>query len=342
MKNTRVLAAAFSVLLALPLSKSPAHEVIDDMANAATNFLNSLSDEQKAKAVFEFDSKVREDWHFIPKERVGLPLKEMRTEQRQLGQALLSTAMSHDGYVKALTIMSLERVLWEMENHAEKRDPEKYHWSIFGTPSTTKTWGWRVEGHHLSINFTIINGKHIIGTPSFFGANPGNVPDGPRKGLRVLGVEEDLGRALVKSLNAEQSKQAIYDTRAPDDVLTSADTKVSPLEEKGIRGKDLDEAQRKQLHLIIEEYVKRHRPLLADEYLGKIDDAGLDDVQFAWSGSTELGQGHYYRVQGKTFLMEYDNTQNGANHPHAVWRDFDGDFGRDLLKEHYEKVPHGE
>jgi len=327
-------------LAAVSLFSIPAaaHEVVDDMVAAADHFLDALSEEQKAKATFDFESEVREDWHFIPKERVGLGLKEMRTDQRQLAQALLSTAMSHDGYVKALTIMSLERILWEMENQAPKRDPEKYHWSIFGAPSTSKTWGWRVEGHHLSVNFTIINGKHIITTPSFFGANPGNVPKGPRKGLRVLGTEEDLGRALVTSLSDEQKKAAIYDTTAPADVITAAGSKVSLLEEKGIRGKALDEAQRKQLRSLIEEYIKIYRPLLADAYLKKIEEGGLGEVQFAWAGSTEVGKGHYYRVQGKFFLIEYDNTQNGANHPHAVWRDFDGDFGRNLLKEHHVKA----
>ena len=333
---------AISAIVASLISQSSAHEVVDDMAMAATNFLNSLTEEQKAKAVFAFDSEVREDWHFIPKERVGLPLKEMRTDQRQLGQALLSTAMSNDGYVKALTIMSLERILWEMENHAEKRDPEKYHWSIFGEPSTTKTWGWRVEGHHLSVNFTLINGKHVVSTPSFFGANPGKVPEGARKGLRAPGVEEDLGRALVKSLDEAQRKQALFTKEAPQEVMTAAETKVSPLEALGIRAKDLNEAQQTQLRGIIDEYVRRHRPLIADEYLKKIDADGFGEIQFAWAGSTEVGEGHYYRIQGKSFLIEFDNVQNGANHPHAVLRDFNGDFGRDILKEHYEKVPHGE
>ena len=214
--------AVFAVILPASLS---AHDVVKEMAAAADAWLASLSDEQRAKATFEFKDEERENWHYIPKERNGVSLKDMRTDQRQLAHALLSTGMSHSGYVKAVTIMSLERILWELENKSPNRDSEKYHVSVFGKPSADKTWGWRVEGHHLSVNFTIIGGKIVTSTPSFFGANPGVVKAGSRKGLRALGREEDLGRALVTSLNDAQKKKAIIMDKAPREILTGGQTR---------------------------------------------------------------------------------------------------------------------
>ncbi len=327
--------AVFAVILPASLS---AHDVVKEMAAAADAWLASLSDEQRAKATFEFKDEERENWHYIPKERNGVSLKDMRTDQRQLAHALLSTGMSHSGYVKAVTIMSLERILWELENKSPNRDSEKYHVSVFGKPSADKTWGWRVEGHHLSVNFTIIGGKIVTSTPSFFGANPGVVKAGSRKGLRALGREEDLGRALVTSLNDAQKKKAIIMDKAPREILTGGQRKVGPLEAVGVPASELNADQKKQLRKLIEEYVNRHRPALAEADLKKIEDTGFDSILFAWAGPTEVGKGHYYRVQGKTFVMEFANTQNGANHPHASWRDFENDFGLDLLREHYKKA----
>ncbi len=325
-----------SLLTGAPVGKVRAHEVVSSMAAAADAWLDSLDDGQKAKAVFTFDNDERKDWHFIPKERNGLSIKEMRPDQRALAQALLNSGLSHKGYAKAVTIMSLERILWELENHAEKRDPEKYHVSIFGDPTKDKTWGWRVEGHHLSANFTIIDGRLVAATPSFMGANPGKVMEGPRKDLRVLGEEEDLGRALMTALNETQRKKALIATEAPADVITAAERKVSPLEAVGIPFEELAAAQKEQLWGIIELYVGRIREELAAEDLNTIRDGGFEGILFAWAGSLEVGQPHYYRVQGPSFLIEFDNTQNGANHPHAVWRDFGNDFGEDLLRKHYD------
>lgn len=327
------------ILISLPLvilaTSLPAHDVVDDMYAAADAFLDALDKEQKEKAMFEFKDDERLNWHYIPRERNGLPIKEMRPDQVQLAFALLGSALSNDGFRKTAKTMSLERILWELENKAARRDAELYFVSIFGAPSKEKTWGWRFEGHHLSINFTIVDGKKISGTPIFFGANPGEVKEGPRKGLRVLEREEDLGRAVVKSLNKEQAAKAIIGDEAPKDIFTTADRKVSPLEPKGILMSELDKEQRAMLVKLIQEYVFTHRLDLAREDMTKIREAGFGKVSFAWMGSLEPGEGHYYRVQGPTFLLEYDNIQNGANHPHAVWRDFDGDFGEDLLRKHH-------
>lgn len=312
------------------------------MATAAKEFLSVLSDEQRAKASYELVADERENWHFIPKpfegekKRGGVPLKEMRPDQQHLAHALLSTGMSHRGYATAMQIMSLEQVLWELENHSPKRQPDMYYVSIFGKPGS-KAWGWRVEGHHLSINFSIADGKLISGTPNFFASNPAEVREGPRKGLRVLAAEEDAGRRLVASMNDEQKKAVMIADKAPRDVLTAAERKVSSLGDEGIKFAALNDSQKQMLHELINVYVKRVRPEIAATTMNAIKTAGMEELIFAWAGGTAKGDAHYYRVQGPTFVLEYANTQNDANHVHAVWRDFKGDFGRDILAEHYAK-----
>jgi len=324
--------AAALVLQAQPASAHD-HDPAKLMEEAAQQFLTTLTPELAAEAKFALTDEERINWHFIPRERKGLTMKKMRDDQREMAFLLVHSALSHRGYQKALTIMSLERVLHELENNSPKRDPGNYFVSIFGEPGD-KVWGWRFEGHHLSMNYTIADGK-VSGTPTFFGGNPGDIKDGPRKGLRVLGAEEDLGRALAKSLSDEQKKVAIVlDNQAPQDILTSAEKKVDPLKPDGLARAAMTDAQKEMLSALISEYVTTHRSSLAAADMAKIEAAGLDKVTFAWAGSMDVGQPHYYRVQGPTFLLEYDNIQNGANHPHAVWRDFNGDFGRDLLREH--------
>jgi hypothetical protein len=334
-KRFSLTAAAF-LALALPAAAHD-HDPAELMAEAANEFLATLTKEQAAEASFELKDDERINWHFIPRERNGLTMKKMRDDQREMAFLLVNSALSHRGYKKTLTIMSLERVLHELENNSPRRDAGNYFISIFGEPGA-KVWGWRFEGHHLSMNFTIADGK-VSGTPSFFGGNPGEIKDGPRKGLRVLGREEDLGRALAKSLTDEQKKSAIVlGNQVPKDILTSAEKKVDPLEPDGLAQAAMTDAQKKILAELIEEYVGTHRASLAKADMEKISQAGIEKVSFAWAGSTEPGEAHYYRVQGPTFLLEYDNIQNGANHPHAVWRDFNGDFGRDLLREHHAKA----
>ena len=329
--------AAF-VLLAVRMLATPA----GDMGAAANAFLSALTPEQKLKATFAFDAAERENWHFIPKDRNGLPLKEMTPAQRHLAYSLLSSGLSHRGYGKAVTIMSLEQILQDMEgpNRRFPRDPELYYVSVFGTPADKGSWGWRVEGHHLAINFTVVDGAVVAGTPSFMGTNPGEVRTGGRAGLRVLGVEEDVARTLVKSLTEEQRRQAVVNPKAPDDILTVAAAVADIGPAKGLRLSEMDATQRELVRKVIEEYVGRLRGELAAADLQQINAAGLDQVVFAWAGGLELGQGHYYRIHGPTFLFEYDNTQYDANHVHAVWRDFKGDFGRDVLADHL-RASHG-
>jgi hypothetical protein len=319
-----------------------AHVAVDEMAEAATKLLAALDSDQKAKAQFEFKADERQNWHFIPKPRKGLPIKEMNSAQRKLAHGLIASGLSHHGYEKATNIMSLENILHELEGAARKfpRDPELYYISIFGTPASKGTWGWRIEGHHLSANFTIVDGQLVAGTPSFMGTNPAEVRSGPRKGLRVLREEEDLARDLIKSLSEEQRKKAVFLETAPKEIFTEAKKKIQPLDNAGIVSSELKKEQSERLMQLIKAYVERVRPDVAQEDLRKIEKAGLDKIYFGWAGGIEKGQGHYYRVQGPTFLLEYDNTQNDNNHIHAAWRDFESDFGEDLLRKHYRDVPH--
>jgi hypothetical protein len=314
-----------------------AHGVGDEMAEAAQAFLAALPEEKRAKAVFEFKDDERLNWHFIPKTRKGLPLKEMESHQQALAHALLSSGMSHRGYFKANAIISLEQLLREIEKGSgPSRDSAMYFVSIFGTPKSHGNWAWRFEGHHLALNFTIA-GDDVAVTPSFMGTNPGEVREGPRKGLRILGSEEDLARELVKSLNADLQKVAIYTNKAPSDIITAADRKARVLEPKGIAKAKLNKEQQALLDSVIREYLYRARPEVADKEWKEVEDAGAEQIYFAWGGSTEPKQGHYYRVQGPTFLLEYDNTQGNANHVHAVWRDLKNDFGEDILRKHYDE-----
>jgi hypothetical protein len=338
---SKVVVLSAAVLLVVPFSR--AHDAAEEMAGAASRFLASLDAGQKEKAAFAWKSDERLNWHFIPKERKGITLKEMTPAQRKLALSLLASGLSTHGYAKATNIMSLELVLAELEGAGRKfpRDPELYHFSVFGPPEPKGTWGWRVEGHHLSANFTIVKGEFLAGTPSFFGTNPAEVRQGPRKGLRVLAGEEDLARELVHALTGDQRKAAIIQTTAPKEIFTEAKRRVQPLETAGVAAGKLTGEQRALLMKLITEYVQRVRPDLAAADLQKIERAGVDKILFAWAGGIEKGEGHYYRVQGPTFLLEYDNTQNDNNHVHAVWRDFDGDFGEDILRKHYSETPHG-
>lgn len=326
-----------TILLFAVSTASHAHETPAAMKSAAENFLASLDGQQKDKATFDFDDKERIGWDFVPKPRNGLPMKEMKPNQRQFTYALLQSALSHRGFTKAVNIMSLEQILHDMENNSPKRDPLLYYVSVFGTPSHDKTWGWRIEGHHLSVNFTLINGHDIVSTPHFLGTNPADVKDGPQKGLRVLAQEEDLARALVNSLSGDQKKTAVFSTEAPKDVINGPGRKATPLEPAGLSSDDMTPQQTSALMDIIREYVFNLRPELAKSDLSKIRKAGVDKIHFAWAGGLQANQPCYYRVQGPSFILEYDNTQGNGNHAHCVWRDFKNDFGEDILRRHYEE-----
>ncbi len=337
------------LLLALMLLPGLAETVAAQTAPAASTmldaggaFLATLDPAQKSRVVFPFNSEERFRWFYTPVSRKGIPLKELNATQQKAALALLRAGLSEKGYSKAETIRKLEDVLRELE-HAKgpTRDPDLYFFSFFGEPTAVGAWGWRYEGHHCSQNWTIVNGKSIGSSPQFFGANPAEVREGPMKGTRVLSAEEDLGRSLVKSLSTSQRAEAVLNASAPADILTSNQRKAAIQEDKGVAFSKLSKDQQGTLLALIEEYLAAQPPAQARQRLDNIRQAGFDQIKFAWMGGLERGEGHYYRVQGSTFLIEYDNTQDNANHIHCVWRDFNGgDWGEDLLVEHYRNSPH--
>jgi hypothetical protein len=306
------------------------------MTLAARAYMNSLSPELRAKTSFPLDADERLNWHFVPLERKGVALREMTSAQKHLAEALLSAGLSQQGVIKAHTIMSLDQVLKDMEKGTgPERDPEKYYVSIFGEPTEQGTWGYRFEGHHISLNFTVVNGR-IASSPSFFGDNPAEVKEGPRAGLRALMREEDLGRAMIHSLDDAQRAIAIVDKTAPKDIITF-DTRKAALngQPNGLPFSKLNAKQKEALTALVTEYASNFPPQIADFRMDQYR-KNQGNLFFAWAGGTEKGQPHYYRVQTPAFLIEYDDTQNNANHIHSVWRDYAGDFGVDLLAQHYQ------
>lgn len=308
-----------------------------EMVSAAQQFWNSLNEDQQKKCGFAFDDQDRFNWHYVPRERKGITWNDLTPEQQTRAHAFLASGLSRRGKLDVEAIMSLDEILKELEKgRGPRRDPGNYAFSLFGTPSLKSTWGWRVEGHHVSINITVVEGKLATGGPVFFGANPAEVRDGSRQGLRTLGREDDLGFELIRGMNEEQKKQAVIATTAPSEIITGNSRKADPGEPKGIALSELIPSQKKQLTELVEHYANRLRPGLAQDDLRKIAESGWDKVHFAWAGGTRSGEGHYYRIHGPTFLVEFDNTQNKANHIHTVWRDAADDFGEDILRNHYD------
>ena len=310
------------------------------MTQAAQAFLETLTPEQKTAVMFPFNGEDRFDWHFIPRERKGVPLKTMTDEQQSAALALVQASLSAEGYDKAERIRQLEQILFEREGR-DIRDTGLYFFMIFGEPSDTGPWAWRYEGHHISHSWTVINGTLSGSTPQFFGTNPAYVREGSQAGERVLNAEDYLARTLLGSLSSEQVEDAIIADEAPRDILTAAEREAAMQEDAGVAYSSLNGDQKATLWALIEEYAAVQPAPVAAERLAKVRAGGLDNIKFAWMGSLMPDGPHYYRVQGPTFLIEYDNVQNEANHVHSVWRDFDGDFGRDLLAEHYRQNPHG-
>ena len=327
-----------ATILALASPVSLAH-LPSGMAEAAGAFLDSLPAEQRTKAAFAFESADRMKWHYIPPEmfaRGGVVLRDLGPEQRAGARRLLETGLSQRGLLAADAIMELENVIRALEQGRRfARDALEYYVSVFGMPDAHGSWGWRFEGHHLSLHFTVVAGDITVSTPTFMGTHPAELREGPNKGRRPLGALEDHARALAQSLTESQrATGAIADT-APAEIVTANSHPIEPLKPAGIMASALNADQREMLKTLIESHASLMATEIAAVRLARVFEAGFENVGFAWAGSTELGQPHYYRVQGPSFLIEYDNTQNDANHAHMVWRDFTGDFGDDLLREHY-------
>jgi hypothetical protein len=290
----------------------------NDLYKTANVFLNSLDKNQKAQAQYPFDSAERFRWHYVPlNDRKGISMNELNVQQKDAAIALMKSALSENAYKKARQIMSLENVLKAIENRQESdhfRDPGKYFFTLFGTPSASSVWGWRIEGHHISFSFSSEDNKIVSGTPGFLGANPAVVLSGPEKGLEILKEENELAFEFLKALNPDQLNKAIIDTAAPGDIVTVNSRLVSL-------------------------YIHRYTRLFATSMMHDIEVAGMDKLIFAWAGSKEnaVGNKRYYRIKGPTIIIEYDNTQNNGNHVHTVVRDLKHDFGGDALLEHYKK-----
>jgi hypothetical protein len=324
------------------------------MVGTANAFLASLTPEQRAKATFALNADERTHWNFIPTSmfpRNGLPLKDMTPAQQTLAHNVLKACLSQTGYNTATTIMSLEDVLKAIESAAPAtgranaqpivRDKELYFFSFFGTPSATGGWAMRVEGHHISMHFSIDGAKaSVVTTPFFMGANPAEVREGPRAGVRALAAQEDTARALLATLTDAQKATAVIAPTPPGEIATTTTVKVDPLAPAGLMATDMTAPQRDLLMKVVDSYTAVQTADVASDRMARIKTAGLDKIGFVWAGSTEKGQRYHYRIQGPTFLIEHNNTQNNGNHIHSVWRDFNGDFGRDLLAEHMKALPH--
>jgi len=333
------------------------------MTEATLAFLDGLEEPQRSKASFALDdTRERTDWAYFPRPHKGLGLLEMTPKQQKTAHALVASALSLPAYAKVCSIMALESVLNLLEERRADavRDPGRYFVSVFGSPSDD-VWGWRLEGHHVNLNYTVAAGEVVSATPLFLGANPSEVAHGETAVLRPCGEEEDAGRALLASLDEEQRAQAVIcevappdfvmmnaplvpDDCLPNDVVGAILPRQNPMTDekkravrferaapKGLAASAMTTAQRTGLSELIDVYLDRLPEPLAEVERDRID---VNAVYFAWAGEAERRRGHYYRLQGRSFLVEYDNTQDGANHVHAVWRDMARDFGMDALRSH--------
>lgn len=346
MKKLRVLLplAGFVALLFLLGARLDGHRDVSRMTEAARAFLASLDERQRSDATFPFDAEERSRFHFIPNEmfeRRGVLLGALDEARRERARDLLRAGLSQRGFMTAEQIMELEDVLLALEGGQRfARDRNEYFVSVFGDPAAGASWGWRFEGHHLSLHFTVIGGALAVASPAFLGANPAEVREGPQRGRRPLGDREDAARTLVRSLDAAQRETALIQAEAPRDIVTGNASEVDPLTPVGLPVGDMSGEQRSMLMELVDVYLSLMSAEIAEHRRQRLLESDVQQLTFAWAGSIEPGKAHYYRVQGPSFLIEYDNTQNDANHIHSVWRDFDGDFGRDLLREHRQRHPH--
>lgn len=349
MKTCLVSLSVVFCSLIFTVESSQAHEPVvevdsEAMRGAVLKWRESLGPELAMKATFKFEGPERTNWQFVPMDRVGVSWKEMNLDQRRAAHAILRTALSSQGFFKAMTIMSLEEELRKIEadqpDVMQRRDPEKYWFAMFGNPAGDEPWGWRVEGHHLSLNFSSVTGQVVSVTPAFFGSNPAELRTGPRAGLRILGAEEDLARGIITSCSAEQLKTAIIMDAAPDDIIGMPGMEIKFGEPDGLAFDDMTADQQALLKKLLLELLGNYEAEIKDSALHELEHAGWDKLHFGWAGSKKLGEGHYFRIHGPTLVIEYDNTQNNANHAHLVWHSPGNNFAADFLKRHYEESPH--
>ena len=312
------------------------------VAGPAQTFLATLNAKQRATASFRFDDPERSNWAYVPQGRAGIPLKDMDAGQRAAAFALLGAGLSERGNLLARGVIELEGTLRDLEGFPwiPRRDPDLYYLTLFTGPGAAPPWGWRFEGHHLSVNVTELGPHGQVVAPLFVGANPARVPSGPRQGHRLLAGEEDLGFELLRMLDARQRARATIATETFGDIVSGTDPAAASMAFAGLPAAEMTPDQQRQLRRLLELYAGRIADSSASRQLRRIEEAGFGRVHFAWAGSHQPGQPHYYRIHGPTALVEYDNSQGGANHIHTVWRDLENDFGGDLLRKHYARQPH--
>lgn len=320
------------------------------LATAASAFLESLDGEQLQLAHGPFADAVRYEWSYVPLPRGGLRLDSMNPDQGHLALAILDLALSDRGAGQAREIMQLESTLaeWEAINHYHHptevmlpRNPDFFYFTVYGEPGGKSPWGLKIGGHHLGVHITVVDGDFISPLPLFLGVNPAEIRHGPRIGHRILAAEEDLARALLQSLPPTQKQLTIVDSIAPADILTRNYRHIDPGDTPaGIPFSDLAGESRTRLADLVRHYVERSPADIAADQWRRIEATGLDGAHFAWAGPEAPGRGHYYNVAGPGFLIEYDNTQDGANHIHSVWRGYEQDWGEDLLAAHYRQHHH--
>ena len=310
--------------------------------SSALAVINSLDSTQKAKAIFQFDDMSRYDWNYLPPSliaRRGVCLKDLDSIQKSNIYKLLKSFLSDKGFIRTQDIMNNEYYLKELEPNMIHRIPENHFIAFYGTPAKDSVWGWKYSGHHIALNFTIVNNQLAL-TPIFFGVYPAEIKEGKNKGRRIIKEDEDIGFELINMLTSEQKSVAIFQKNAFRDIVTTNAIQVGPLTPAGIVAKDLTAQQKIVLNKLIVSHLSSMPNKIAEMRMKRIVSEDFNKIRFGWAGGLTNGVPHYYRIQGKTFLVEFDNTTHNANHIHIVWRDFDGDFGVDLLNEHYKKSKH--
>ena len=317
------------------------HLQAQNLVGSASAFIATLSQDQQAKTLYLFDTTERYRFMYVPlNDRKGISMNELDAKQQLAAMQMLKACLNEATVKKLSSIMLLDNILKELEHRRPDdhyRDPGKYFLTIFGVPSAGAIWGWRFEGHHVAFHFSASKGELVAGTPSFLGSNPAIVQEGPQKGEEVLKEETDKGFALLHALSAEELRKAVIDSVAPGEILTAASRKAMIDHPAGIRYTELSPAHQQMMLQLLGMYIHRYTKLFADNMLKEIQTAGLDKLWFTWAGATEhvIGKPYYYRIQGPTVIIEYDNSQNNANHIHTVIRDLNNDFGGDMLLEHY-------
>lgn len=349
LRSAGVVAAVLTLALPGCGAQSPARSAgasgtdTAALAAPARTFLSTLSGRERATASFRFEDPERTNWAYVPQRRAGIPLRDMNAEQRAAAFGLLGTGLSERGAKLARGVIELEGTLRELEGFPSgpRRDPGLYYLALFVGSDDARPWGWRFEGHHLSVNVTDLGPRGQVIAPLFMGANPARIPTGPQQGYRLLAAEEDLGFELLRMLDPGQRARAIVAAQTFGDIVTGNDPAVRSMAFAGLPAAEMTVDQQRGLRRLLELYAGRMADSSAARQLRRIEEAGFERLHFAWAGANQPGQPHYYRIHGPTVLVEYDNSQSGANHIHTVWRDLENDFGGDLLRKHYARQPHG-